>query len=190
VSLRSVRASEVEPTPWRNGGGRTRELFTWPAGPDWRLRISVADIAADGPFSAFPGVQRWFAVLSGAGVVLRFAQGERRLDAASAPLAFDGAAAPDCDLVAGPTRDLNLMLRGGARGRLERAARGAAWDAAEPWRACFVGAPAAWCGAGGEPVVLAADSLLIGLPPGPCRLDAPGDAPMFWIAADHLEDLR
>lgn len=190
MSLRVVRACDAPPTPWRNGGGRTRELFAWPAGPDWKLRISLADVESDGPFSSFPGVQRWFAVLSGAGVVLRFADGERRLDAASAPLAFDGAASPGCSLVAGPTRDLNLMLRGGARGRLERAVSGVAWDGAEPWRACFVGAPARWQGTGGGPVALDADALLIGLPPGPCRLDARGDAPMFWIAADPLEDVR
>jgi environmental stress-induced protein Ves len=35
------------------------------------LRISVAEITRDGPFSAFAGVQRWFAVLEGAGVMLR-----------------------------------------------------------------------------------------------------------------------
>ena len=59
------------PQPWRNGGGVTRELLAWPDGGDWRVRVSVADIDADGPFSAFPGVERWFAVLEGAGVALR-----------------------------------------------------------------------------------------------------------------------
>ena len=34
-------------------------------GDDWTLRISVADIDADGPFSPFPGITRWFAVLDG-----------------------------------------------------------------------------------------------------------------------------
>ncbi|MFG5407966.1 HutD family protein [Piscinibacter sakaiensis] len=38
--------------PWRNGGGHTRELWTWPADGPWQARLSVADIAADGPFSA------------------------------------------------------------------------------------------------------------------------------------------
>ena len=67
-------AANAAPQPWRNGGGVTRELLCLPAGSgnDWTLRISVADIDADGPFSPFPGVTRWFAVLDGAGVRLRF----------------------------------------------------------------------------------------------------------------------
>jgi environmental stress-induced protein Ves len=107
-----VDAADIVPTPWRNGGGQTRELLRWPAEADWRLRLSLADIAADGPFSPFPGVTRWFVVLQGAGVALRFAEGERRLQPGHAPLRFDGAAAPDCRLLNGPTRDLNLMLNG------------------------------------------------------------------------------
>ena len=60
-------ASTATPVPWKNGGGVTRELLRLPAGSgdDWTLRISVADIAADGPFSPFPGITRWFAVLTG-----------------------------------------------------------------------------------------------------------------------------
>ena len=107
-----VAASSVVAAPWKNGGGVTRELLRLPAsGDDWTLRISVADIGADGPFSPFPGVTRWFAVLEGAGV--RLAWPDRTLDVrrGDAPLRFDGADAPGCDLIAGPTRDLNVMVR-------------------------------------------------------------------------------
>ena len=47
-----VQTSSAAPVPWKNGGGVTRELLRLPAdgGDDWTLRISVADIAADGPF--------------------------------------------------------------------------------------------------------------------------------------------
>lgn len=111
-----VDAHAVPPQPWKNGGGVTRELLRWPAegvgGGDWRLRLSVADIAADGPFSAFPGVTRWFAVLAGEGVVLTLPDGEHTLRPGDAPLCFDGAAAPGCRLLDGPTVDLNLMLQG------------------------------------------------------------------------------
>ena len=69
-ALKHVRVVDTAPQAWRNGGGSTRELLAWPAGADWRVRVSVAEIGADGPFSAFDGVERWFAVLSGAGVVL------------------------------------------------------------------------------------------------------------------------
>jgi environmental stress-induced protein Ves len=107
-----VHADAVAAQPWRNGGGQTRELLAWPAGDAWRVRISRADIDHDGPFSAFPQVQRWFAVLQGAGVVLQFADGERTVRPGDEALAFDGAAAPGCRLIDGPTQDLNLMLRG------------------------------------------------------------------------------
>jgi environmental stress-induced protein Ves len=36
-------------------------------GSAWRVRISRADIDRDGPFSAYPGVERWFAVLPATG---------------------------------------------------------------------------------------------------------------------------
>ena len=104
--------------PWRNGGGVTRELLAWPDPHNWLLRVSVADIDASGPFSAFPGVDRWFAVLSGDGV---------RLDTAGAPPvdlttaqdalhAFRGDLATHCTALGATTRDFNLMAqRAGAQ---------------------------------------------------------------------------
>lgn len=128
-----IAAAQVAAQPWRNGGGVTRELFTAPAGADWRLRISLADIERDGPFSPFPGVRRHFAVLSGAGVALRFGEGPWQTQRASdPPLAFDGAAAPDCRLLDGPTRDLNLMLRDGLEGGMALQP-----DPRWTWRAVF-----------------------------------------------------
>jgi environmental stress-induced protein Ves len=101
-----VSAQDVAPQRWRNDGGWTRELLAWPA-DDWVLRISVADIEADGPFSAFDGVQRWFGVLQGAGVRLLGTE----LRAGDGLLRFDGGLAPDCRLIGGPTRDFNLLHR-------------------------------------------------------------------------------
>jgi len=183
--LTQIDSAAVAPQAWRNGGGRTRELLAWPAGPDWRLRLSLADIDADGPFSAFAGVQRWFAVIEGAGVVLGLAAGTQCLTPQSEPMCFDGAEAPGCRLVNGPTRDLNLMLRGGARGRLQRAASGAPWSEAWPWRACFSAGAARWQSDDGRAVELPANTLLCDLGPAPCRLVAHDtQAPMFWIGAD------
>ena len=114
--MRLVVASAVAPQPWKNGGGVTRELLRLPlaggAADDWGLRISVADIAADGPFSPFPGITRWFAVLDGAGVRLTWpGRAPLALRRDDPPLRFDGADAPDCRLLAGSTRDLNVMVR-------------------------------------------------------------------------------
>ena len=97
--------------PWRNGGGRTREVLAWPDAENWLVRVSVADIEADGPFSKFAGIERAFAVLEGAGVVLTLPQGDLRLDRSSKAALFAGEDAPMCQLVDGPTRDLNLMVR-------------------------------------------------------------------------------
>lgn len=43
-------------SPWRNGGGATREVARHPQGAaadGFEWRVSVADIGADGPFSAY-----------------------------------------------------------------------------------------------------------------------------------------
>ena len=96
--------------------------------PGWQLRISRADIEASGPFSAFPGVQRWFVVLSGKGVVLHMPSGDHTLLPGDAPLHFDGGLAPGCTLIDGPTQDLNLMVRGGSACVLP-VQSGVAWDA-------------------------------------------------------------
>ena len=114
MSIVVVESTAIEPQPWRNGGGQTRELLTWPEGNGWKLRVSVADIEADGPFSAFDGVQRWFTVLQGAGVELEFTDKKHVLRPGDEPLKFEGGQFPYCHLLDGPTRDLNLMARGGA----------------------------------------------------------------------------
>jgi len=109
VTLNVVRLDDAAPHPWRNGGGVTRELLTWPNADDWILRLSVADIEKDGPFSAFPDVQRWIVALTGVGMEL----GEPfnvQLEPGLPVYAFDGRFAPMCTLTSGPTQDLNLMI--------------------------------------------------------------------------------
>ena len=116
MSWNVVSLADVAATPWRNGGGVTRELVAWPPEGEWQWRMSVAEVEASGPFSRFEGVQRFFAVLSGAGVALDIVGERHTLTKESAPLAFDGAATTDCQLLDGPTQDFNLMVRGaGAR---------------------------------------------------------------------------
>jgi environmental stress-induced protein Ves len=112
VNWQVIQLQSVAPTPWRNGGGTTRELLAWPDSVDWQWRASVAEVATSGPFSNFAGVQRSFAVLDGAGVCLRISGAPHVLDSDSAPFAFDGAAPATCDLLGGPTQDFNLMVRG------------------------------------------------------------------------------
>jgi hypothetical protein len=140
-----VRLADCAPQPWRNGGGTTRELLRWPqhAGDpsSWRLRISVAEIERDGPFSPFAEVERWFAVLQGAGVRLAGIDGD--VTAGAAPVHFAGEAAPMCHLLAGPTRDLNLMHRRGAgRATMRRARTGERLEGSGACRSLYVHEPA------------------------------------------------
>lgn len=138
-SLHTMALAAAPEQPWRNGGGTTRELLAWPAGAGaegWRVRVSVARIDRSGPFSAYPGVQRWFAVLAGAGVQLRWAERSVDLAPGDEPLHFDGAGTPGCALLDGPTLDLNLMLRGS--GGMQPARAGEPWCApGAAWRGLY-----------------------------------------------------
>jgi environmental stress-induced protein Ves len=107
------RARDRVATPWKNGGGLTREVGRGPdnegadsAGFDWR--ISLADVDASGPFSSYDGVDRVIVLLEGASMRLTVDGVVRDLRPLE-PFAFDGAARTHCELPAGPTRDLNVM---------------------------------------------------------------------------------
>ena len=125
-SPRLLACDAMLPQPWRNGGGSTRELLAGPAGAPWQYRISVADINSNGAFSSYPGVERWFAVIEGAGVELRIHGASHSQGPDTAPLRFAGDAPVSCHLTQGPTRDLNLMLHH-ASGSMQSA------RANEPW---------------------------------------------------------
>jgi environmental stress-induced protein Ves len=122
--MRLLRAADRTATPWKNGGGVTREVAAFPPGAgmdDFGWRISLADVAANGPFSAFPGVDRVLTVIEGAGLVLDVEGQAVALDAAAPPLAFAGEARVEARLAGGPIRDLNLMVRrGGWRAQARR----------------------------------------------------------------------
>ena len=106
----------LQPMPWKNGGGLTREIVCQPPGAgldafDWR--VSIAHIASDGPFSRFTGVDRVIALLEGAGVQLASGDGSvsHRLSTPWQPFAFAGEASIDSRLLGGPCDDFNVMTR-------------------------------------------------------------------------------
>ena len=121
ISCNLVRLADITPLPWKNGGGYTRELLAWPDAVDWDLRISVAEIHKSGPFSIFPGVDRWIAVLSGAGISLETADLEtQHLNTAQLSLhAFSGETPTQCTTLGTVTQDFNVMWRR-TRGRLQQ----------------------------------------------------------------------
>jgi environmental stress-induced protein Ves len=101
--------------PWKNGGGETREVLVSPAGAplneiDWR--ISLATIAADGPFSTFAGIERTLSVIRGAGIRLTVGnEAPKLLLGDSDPCTFAGESATSATLIAGTIVDLNVMTR-------------------------------------------------------------------------------
>jgi environmental stress-induced protein Ves len=115
--MRIIRASECRSMPWKNGGGTTTEIAIAPQGAsldsfDWR--ISTAHVGADGPFSAFPDIDRTLSVLNGNGIVLAFGDGETvRLERTSEPCAFAADRPVEGRLLSGPIDDLNVMTRRG-----------------------------------------------------------------------------
>ncbi len=117
-SLQRFAIAALPATPWKNGGGSTREIACWPQGAgfdDFLWRVSIARIAASGPFSRFAGVDRVITLLEGDGVRLQGHGVNHRLDQPLAPFAFSGDNAIDCTLLGGPSSDFNVMTR---RGRL------------------------------------------------------------------------
>lgn len=120
MSWHVVALKGIAPTPWKNGGGTTRELAAGPDPQNWLWRLSVAEVAQGGPFSAYAGVHRWFAVLSGGGVQLTIEKRRHVLHEETPPLDFSGDTPVDCQLLDGPTQDLNLMVKRGISARMKR----------------------------------------------------------------------
>jgi environmental stress-induced protein Ves len=116
MTLHRFDVDDLPATPWKNGGGVTREIVCQPQGAvmtDFDWRVSIAHIASDGPFSAFPGVDRVITLLSGGGVHLQSEGGEVQhcLDTPLTPFAFAGEAPIHAHLLAGDCHDFNVMTR-------------------------------------------------------------------------------
>ncbi|MCB8874443.1 HutD/Ves family protein [Acidisoma silvae] len=109
-----IRGADFQAMPWRNGGGTTWEIargrFPDGAEAEWHWRFSLAEIASNGPFSSFPGIDRLLTVIAGQGIELKIDDAPPRRLLAGEDIAFPGEAAIGCDLLDGPTRDLNIMV--------------------------------------------------------------------------------
>lgn len=114
-SVNFFSVGDLPVTPWRNGGGETREIICTPSGADnFNWRASIATIAQDGPFSAFPGIDRSITLLTGEGVHLFAAkQVDQLLVTPAQPFAFSGDIALMSRLTGGVTTDFNIMTRRG-----------------------------------------------------------------------------
>lgn len=114
MGVRVLRAADRTAVPWKNGGGITREIAAGPDGAsmsDFDWRVSLADVAADGPFSAFPGVERILTVVEGAGMALTVGGTPHLVDERNAPRHFPGDEPTQGRLLEGPVVNFNVMYR-------------------------------------------------------------------------------
>lgn len=100
--------------PWKNGGGTTLELAVEPPGASlasgFAWRLSRAEVAASGPFSTLPGIERTLLLLSGDGFQLELgSHGSICMDRPLVPVRFAGDWPARADLRGGPCVDFNLM---------------------------------------------------------------------------------
>jgi environmental stress-induced protein Ves len=111
-----IRNHDLVRVPWKNGGGTTAQVAAFPEGSGFESfgwRLSMADVASDGPFSPFPGIDRTLILVEGDGLELEVEGFAYRLDRASPKLSFSGDDATAGRLLSGPIRDLNVMTRRG-----------------------------------------------------------------------------
>jgi hypothetical protein len=116
MTARIIRRHDLIRVPWKNGGGTTAEVAAHPPGSDFETfgwRISMADVASDGPFSVFPGIDRTLILVEGDGIDLDVEGVVHRLDKTSPKLSFSGGHMTCGRLPSGPIRDLNVMTRRG-----------------------------------------------------------------------------
>jgi len=124
MHARHLRHADYRRMRWKNGGGWTTELAVSPEPGadafDWR--ISIAEIESDGGFSTFPDCDRYIALLDGLGMRLTFDQaGQGDQDRAYQDQAelrerlrfvrFAGEWQTHGQLVSGPVRDFNVIVR-------------------------------------------------------------------------------
>jgi len=112
--LQLLPAAQRPATPWKNGGGVTREVCVAPPGAgfaDFQWRVSSAEVRSRGPFSSFAGIDRLLCVLEGTLDLAVDGREPVALAPASAPYAFPG----DLPASGGPrgaaVLDLNVMTR-------------------------------------------------------------------------------
>jgi environmental stress-induced protein Ves len=116
MKARIIRNEDLVRISWKNGGGTTAEVAAFPEGSGFDTfgwRISMADVASDGPFSVFPGVDRTLIVVEGDGIELDVEGIAYPLDRNAPKLSFSGDDMTAGRLLSGPIRDLNVMTRRG-----------------------------------------------------------------------------
>ncbi|PIW61863.1 HutD family protein [Shewanella sp. CG12_big_fil_rev_8_21_14_0_65_47_15] len=116
--MQLIRYRECPSTPWKNGGGSTKQLLISPSHADlsdFDYRISIARVSSSGPFSQFIGIDRQLCLLEGGGLKL-YIQGEGHNNCAiltpnDAPFNFKGETQIESQLLDGQVLDFNVMTK-------------------------------------------------------------------------------
>lgn len=178
--------------PWKNGLGTTREIAAAPPGASldtFAWRISVADVAASGPFSVFPGCDRVIVQLEGPPMTLTHEGRGAVVLGLLEPHAFAGELATRCDLAA-PTRDFNVMLRRGWASadvtvRVCTAGDALRIEGGATTKVAYVHRGAATFAADGEVVTARAGDAVLAEGPEVLALTAGDDAVALLVAIDE-----
>ena len=116
MSAKLLRHDTYNRKPWNNGGGMTQDVWLWPeAAPQDRfdIRLSLASIDTDGPFSSFPGIDRTITLVGGAPFVLEFGDSRAQHMEFLQPFRFDSVQTPSSRLNEGAANAFNVMTRQG-----------------------------------------------------------------------------
>ncbi|WP_434927531.1 HutD/Ves family protein [Shewanella sp. HL-SH2] len=120
--------SQCQATPWKNGLGSTFQRYIWPLDADldnFDVRISMARVQTNGPFSIFKGIDRHLSLLEGNGLRLTFTDNSATnkpsasrpaidLSQTSRPYAFKGEWSIHSELIGSQVLDFNVMVRRGS----------------------------------------------------------------------------
>lgn len=187
--MRILPAENHRRMRWKNGGGVTTEVAVFPEGAgldDFEWRLSMANVASDGPFSSFAGVDRTLAVLEGEGIVLSV-EGSREvaLTRWSPPFAFAADKRSSARLIGGPILDLNVMTRRGRFAhRMTRLTPGAA-TVGGPWLTMvFCAAGSAQLSSGAEKATLGLHDAAVGTDPN--TVSVPADAVLYAVTLERI----
>src|ERR1700733_13260641 len=113
--FRSISREDYISVPWENGRGMTSDILLMPEGAtrqNFDIRVSVAPITADSPFSLFSGIDRNITLFKGAGLKLDFPSNSLTLRPLC-PAYFDNGESPFARLVDGPVEVFNVLTRQG-----------------------------------------------------------------------------
>jgi uncharacterized protein len=184
-----VRYADCVVTPWKNGRGVTREIAAAPSisgGADFGWRLSMAEVAADAPFSSFAGIERRLAVVEGGPLELTIDGAVHELVRGGGAVTFGGDAAVSGRSLDEPVTDLNLMLdRSDFVGQLEPVSR-SRYDVSSGTAVIVSTAPTlalslTWSGVSASTVELGRLDCVILVVTGPLTIEFEGERPGAYL---------